>query len=160
MRFLDVGVVAVSSLIPITLVAQHTPPSIPSPPVANHVPSATPVALRVPVISASPMAGTHLPSAPQAVHSGTTTRIKQPTIANVKPASTSVSSPNSKHRGFWRKREPVQSKNTCKGARCSERVNTTTQLQPTAPSPAPSGCRVVPVANPGIPCTSLAPCCP
>jgi hypothetical protein len=162
MRFLGVAVVAASSLMPMTVIAQHTPTSIPpTPPVVDHVARATPVTVRTPVISASPAANAHAPSAPQALHSDTTTRRQRATIANLKPASTSVSNPDSEHRGFFsflRKRVPLQLGKTCKGpGRSAKPMTAATQLQATAPSPA---CRVVPVTNPSIPCNVLAPCCP
>jgi hypothetical protein len=161
MRFLDVAVAAASSLVPIAVVAQHTPTSIPSPPpVVNHVPPATPVAVRVPVVS-SPMAGPHVASAPQAPPSRTTTRMQRASIANVKPASTSVSNPNSEHRGLFSFLRKSERDDTCKGARCSQPVNAAPQLPATSP-PLPNvrECRVVPVNNPAVPCNPVAPCCP
>jgi len=185
MRLWGLAVVTGGFLFPFALFAQHTAAPIPShisPPV-SHVPSgpshASPAVSHV---SSGPPAGIHTSSVPSSRTPATraqgshahaqTARDLKATGLKEKGASQSVASSSSERRGLFsllRRRVPGQegSQSKCKHGGCSDNGTATARVAPTAevapapePSKARSGCTVVAVNNPAVPCNLMAPCCP
>lgn len=175
MRLWGLAVVTGGFLFPFVLLAQHTAAPIPShvsPPVSHVTPG--------------PSAGIHTSSVPSSRTLGATpatraqgsnahaqtARDLKATGVREKGVSQSVASSSSERRGLFsllRRRVPVQegSQNKCKHGRCSDNGIATARVTPTAevapapePSRARSGCTVLAVNNPAVPCNPMAPCCP
>ena len=174
MRLWGLVVVTGGFLFPFSLLAQHaaSPASSHVSPAVSHVSSGPSAGIRTSSIPSSRNLGATPANRAQGLHTyAQTARAPKATSMKDKGLSQSVANSGSERRGlfsFLRRRGSVQAglQSKCKHGRCSiDNASSATRVAATAEvapgrSEARSGCTVVPIANPGVPCNVLAPCCP
>lgn len=151
-------------LLPLTVFAQHSaaPASVPSIPIASHTLSAISPVTHSPVIAHSPgtTSGTGT-QGPRAVALRSSSKLNG---SHADDRSLLKPSTNSRPQkaGFFSfiHRRPNKCRHGSCAASPSSSLITQSYAFPRMDSEVRVGCRVVPIANPAIPCNMFSPCCP
>jgi hypothetical protein len=164
MRLLGLVAVPAVFLLPLSVFAQHSaaPASVPSIPIASHTPAAISPVTHSPGIPHSPgtISGTGA-QGPRAVALRSSSKLDG-SHANDRSQLQPSTNSRPQKAGFlsflhWRP-------DKCRHGSCAPPPSSGLISQSYAFPPVDSevrvGCRVVPIANPAIPCNMFSPCCP
>lgn len=164
MRLLGLVAAAIVSLAPLTVFAQHFTATAPAPsiPIASHIPAAISPVTHSPSITHTPGA-TSLPSAqgPRAVALRSSSKLDGSHANDRSPLKSSTNSEPQRARllSFLHRRPDRCKHNSCVPPPVNSPISLSYSFPP-ADSALRAGCRVVPIANPAIPCNMFFPCCP